>query len=1076
MKNEIDEVISSFVNKRLSDKIKEVLTTNKNAIVLDFNDVDQFSPALGDYLLKNPEEALETIKYFINETSIPHKELDIEVRIKNLPKNAQLLIREIRSKHIGLFIQVQGLIKTAASVKPVASAIDFECQSCGHITKVEQKEMTQRAPSVCTNCGKKGRFKVVKKYLVDTQRIMLEEAPEDLEGGEQPEHINIVLKKDLVDPKFERSIIPGNKVVVSGIINESAIYYPSGKRSNTSDTFILASYVEAIEQGYEDIVVTKEEEMAIKELANDKMIYTKFKNSIAPNIFGHDDIKEAIVMQLFGGVRKAALSGNSVIRGDIHILLVGDPGCLRADERIVLGNGAIVKIGNVGKTHLEEIKQEILTGEGYKKDIASTFHIYKNQQVMEVITESGKSIVGTFNHPLLVKKTEESGIVINAKDKATEKEAMHTKKAETEWKRLDEIKKGEYVRIITSIPCTINKLVETAFTSNEKNKMPKFMTEKLAGLIGYMIGKGWISSEECKTGFTVYPGYKDILNRLNSIVKSELNAEPHTSERMGRIVNKNRLIKNGKKLYYVDIDGKTISDNFSFLNEKRVPDSILQSGNKVFRSFLKWAFEADGNITVYNSKKDKKNMVLISYKSTNLELLRDIQIMLLRFSVQSSILFDGKLNGSSLIIKNDADVLKFYKKIGFASKKKTEKLKELVKSLENTDQNEEKTFERVTEVRTLGKEDVYDIEVPKSHRFIANGIISHNTSKSSLLKYVTGIAPKARYVVGMGSSAAGLTATIIKDEATRSYILEAGALPLTNKGLLMIDELDKMNKDDRVAMHEALEQQSISISKANIHATLTAQTSVLAAANPKLGRFNPFDVISSQIELPPTLINRFDLIFILKDRPDKETDTLIAQRILEANRDINKNKPEIPPNIMKKYIAYAKQNIKPKISVDAMKVIQDFYLKLRSQYSTEGEEVKPIPISARQLEAVVRLTEASAKVRLSDYATIEDAKRAIDLMMAYLGDVGIDSSTGQFDIDRITTGISSSQRNTVLTIKSMIKSEIDSMPMGSSVPLSKIYEDAEKAGIDSDKVDSAISVLKREGEIFEPKPSFIKLL
>ena len=214
-----------------------------------------------------------------------------------------------------------------------------------------------------SNCGKKGRFKVVKKYLVDTQRIMLEEAPEDLEGGEQPEHINVVLKKDLVDPKFERNIIPGNKVVVSGIINESAIYYPSGKRSNTSDTFILASYVEAVEQGYEDIVVTKEEEMAIKELANDKMIYTKFKNSIAPNIFGHDDIKEAIVMQLFGGVRKAALSGNSVIRGDIHILLVGDPGCLRADERIVLGNGAIIKIGNAGKTHLEEIKQDVLIGQ-----------------------------------------------------------------------------------------------------------------------------------------------------------------------------------------------------------------------------------------------------------------------------------------------------------------------------------------------------------------------------------------------------------------------------------------------------------------------------------------------------------------------------------------------------------------------------------------------------------------------------------------------------------------------------------------------------------------------------------------
>ena len=1076
MKNEIDEIIGSFVNKRLSDKTKEILTTNKNAILLDFNDVDQFSPELGDYLLKNPEEALDTIKYFINETSIPHKNLDIEVRIKNLPKNAQILIREIRSKHIGLFIQVQGLIKTAASVKPVASAIDFECQSCGHITKVEQKEMTQRAPSICTNCGKKGRFKVVKKYLVDTQRIMLEEAPEDLEGGEQPEHINVVLKKDLVDPKFERSIIPGNKVVVSGIINESAIYYPSGKRSNTSDTFILASYVEAVEQGYEDIVVTKEEEMAIKELANDKMIYTKFKNSIAPNIFGHDDIKEAIVMQLFGGVRKAALSGNSVIRGDIHILLVGDPGCLRADERIVLGNGAIIKIGNAGKTHLEEIKQDVLIGQGYKRDTASTFHIYKNQQVMEIITESGKSIVGTFNHPLLIKKIEEREKPIKSKNPITGEEVMLTKKVGTEWKRLDEIKNGDYVRAITWIPCTITKLAETGFTNNGKSKLPKFMTEKLAALIGYMIGDGWVNSDGYKVGFVVYSENEDILSKLNSFVKSELNVEPHTYERTPRMKRYNgRMIKSKKKLYYVDVDSKIIAENFSFLKEKRVPDSILKSGNKVFRSFLRWIFEADGSAVSYNIKGRKGNG-FISYKSVNLELLRDIQIMLLRFSIQSRIVFDKKSTGNNLVIRKAEDILKFYKKIGFASKRKTEKLKDIVKSLKNINGHREKRFERVVEVRTLGKEDVYDIEVPKSHRFIANGIVSHNTSKSSLLKYVTGIAPKARYVVGMGSSAAGLTATIIKDEATRSYILEAGALPLTNKGLLMIDELDKMNKDDRVAMHEALEQQSISISKANIHATLTAQTSVLAAANPKLGRFNPFDVISSQIELPPTLINRFDLIFILKDRPDKETDTLIAQRILEANRDINKNKPEIPPNIMKKYIAYAKQNIKPKMSVDAMKVIQDFYLKLRSQYSTEGEEVKPIPISARQLEAVVRLTEASAKVRLSDYATVEDAKRAIDLMMAYLGDVGIDSSTGQFDIDRITTGISSSQRNTVLTIKSIIKSEIDSMPMGSSVPLSKIYEDAEKSGIDQEKVDSAISVLKREGEIFEPKPSFIKLL
>ena len=676
MKKEFEEEISSFVNKKLGDEIKKILSSNKGAVVIDFNDIDSYSPEVGDYILHQPEEALEDIKFYVNEATTPYKQFDIEVRLKNLPKTAQLLIREIRSKHIGRILQVTGLIKLAASVKPVADSIDFECGSCGHIIKVEQKERTQKQPTLCPNCGKKGKFKIVGKKLIDTQRILLEEAPEDLEGGAQPEHIDVILNKDLVDPKFERNIIPGNKVMVTGIVSEHPIIYPSGKRSNTSDIFLAASYLEAVEQGYEDITVTKEEEIMIKELAKDKMIYNKFRNSIGPNIFGHDNIKDAIVLQMFGGVRKVSENNTSVIRGDIHLLLVGDPG----------------------------------------------------------------------------------------------------------------------------------------------------------------------------------------------------------------------------------------------------------------------------------------------------------------------------------------------------------------------------------------------------------------TAKSSLLKYVGNVAPKARYVVGMGSSAAGLTATIIKDEATRSYILEAGALPLTNKGLLCVDEIDKMNKDDRVAMHEALEQQTISISKANIHATLTAQTSVIAAANPKLGRFNPFDVISNQIEMPPTLINRFDLIFILKDRPDKETDKLIAKRILEANKDIDKNKADIPVQIMKKYIAFAKQHVRPIMTTDAMKAIEDFYLKLRAQYLSEGEEVRPIPISARQLEAVVRLTEASAKLRLSEYAGIEDAKRAIDLMMSYLSEVGIDKNTGEMDIDRVITGIPSSQRGAILSIKSIIKSEIDILPPGTALPIANVYEIAEKAGISKDKVDEAISVLKKEGELFEPKYGYLKLL
>jgi replicative DNA helicase Mcm len=676
MKSEHDEIIASFVTSKLKEQIKKAAAMGETSILIDFKDVDDFSPELGDYIINNPAEAIDAIKYFINESQVALKKTELEVRIKNLPDTAQILISEIRSKHIGKLVQINGLIKVAISVKPMAKSIDFECQTCGHITRVEQKERTTKPPTICANCGKKGHFKIINKELIDTQKIILEEAPEDLVGGAQPEHMNVILKGDIVDPKFERNIIPGNKVVVSGIVNEEPIIYPSGKKSNTSDIFISASYLEALEQGYEDIEVSKEEEMVVKELAKDKMIYTKFRNSIAPNIFGYDYVKDAIVLQLFGGVRKESGDKSSAVRGDIHILLVGDPG----------------------------------------------------------------------------------------------------------------------------------------------------------------------------------------------------------------------------------------------------------------------------------------------------------------------------------------------------------------------------------------------------------------TSKSTLLKYVSTVAPKARYVTGMGSSAAGLTATILKDEATRSYILEAGAMPLTNKGLLAIDEIDKMNKDDRIALHEGLEQQTITISKANIHATLSAQTTVLAAANPKFGRFNAFDMVANQIDLLPTLINRFDLIFIMKDRPNNENDKKIAKRILEANRDINKNKPDIPTAIMKKFIAYAKQNIKPVLSSEAISVIEDFYLKLRAQYSTEGQEVRPIPISARQLEALIRMTEASAKVRLSDMAVVEDAKRAVDLMMAYLSEVGVDKSTGELDIDRVISGISSSQRGTIISVKSIIKAELDSLPAGSMLAITKVYEDAEKSGIKKDSVDDAISKLKKEGEIFEPKMGFVKLL
>src|SRR3989338_3302273 len=247
------------------------------------------------------------------------------------------------------------------------------------------------------------------------------------------------------------------------------------------------------------------------------------------------------------------------------------------------------------------------------------------------------------------------------------------------------------------------------------------------------------------------------------------------------------------------------------------------------------------------------------------------------------------------------------------------------------------------------------------------------SGKSQLLKRVNMIAPKGRYVSGKGVSGAGLTAAVVRDEFLKGWALEAGALVLASNGICCIDEMDKMGTDDRAAMHKALEQQTISISKANIQATLIARTTVLAAANPKFGRFDPYGIIAEQIDLPPTLINRFDLIFAIKDIPNEIKDEKMASHILKLHQTPDLYTPEIPTEFLRKYIAYAKQKITPRISDEALLKIKEFYLKMRASGGTD-EGIKAIPISARQLEALVRLSEASAKIRLSDKATKRNAK------------------------------------------------------------------------------------------------------
>ncbi len=338
-------------------------------------------------------------------------------------------------------------------------------------------------------------------------------------------------------------------------------------------------------------------------------------------------------------------------------------------------------------------------------------------------------------------------------------------------------------------------------------------------------------------------------------------------------------------------------------------------------------------------------------------------------------------------------------------------------------------------------------------------------AKSQLLKYVAQLVPRAKYVSGKGTTTAGLTATVVRDEEFMGgWVLEAGAMVLCNKSVICIDEFDKMSKEDQIAMHEALEQQTISIAKASIVATLPAEVSVLAGANPKFSRFDPYRPIGEQIDIPDTLLSRFDLKFVLRDIPDPEKDEKLAEYMIQTRLNPEALKPVIPVELMRKYIAYARKHCKPKMTEEAARKLKEFYVGMRAMSTGDS-----LAITARQYEALMRLAQASAKVRLSPVVEVQDAERAIEIMKYSIYQLGYDYETGKLDIDRME-GTPSSERSRIRKMLELI--ERLEREVGKPIPKEDLLAVAEQEGIKNPE--ELLTKLKREGLIFEPRQGMIQ--
>ncbi len=336
------------------------------------------------------------------------------------------------------------------------------------------------------------------------------------------------------------------------------------------------------------------------------------------------------------------------------------------------------------------------------------------------------------------------------------------------------------------------------------------------------------------------------------------------------------------------------------------------------------------------------------------------------------------------------------------------------------------------------------------------------TAKSEMLKFCARIAPRGLYTSGRGSTAAGLTAAVVRDKIG-IMMLEAGAVVLGDQGLVAIDEFDKMKPEDRSALHETMEQQSVSIAKGGIVATLNARTSILAAANPMYGKYDPFKNITENVNLPVPLLTRFDLIFVVRDIPSKEKDARIARHILNLHRTTGSDtKSLIDVDILTKYLTYAKR-FDPILTPEAEEKILEYYMTMRN---VESEGM--ITVTPRQLEGLVRLATARARLLMKTQVEGEDAERAIFLIQSMLQDAGVDVNTGKVDLG-VLQGRPHSEVSKMQLFMDVMKSleGDDKRPVEEKTFVKELVKTGKFTEEESRKY---IKKLQRESAIYESKP------
>jgi len=1026
------------------DQLRDLPIRGGHSLVVDFQHLVQYEGALASELEQNPREMF---KLFSESGLLMLTELDMEfarkvqrfnVRVSNYQRKVS--IRSLNSSYIGKIVSITGVVVRSSEVMTQLKTGAFRCMSCQTVTPADQVGSLYTTPRACPVCNRSGlgtfELEPSLSTFEDFQSISLQERPEDLPAGHMPQTLDLALTDDLVS-----SARPGDRVVVTGMVNVKQRAAGFGRSKSRVFELSLDTNHIAVETGEQlEAELDEESIRSFRADASQPWHYKKLISSIAPSIHGMENVKEAVLLQLAGGNPKEFRDGIKV-RGDVNVLLVGDPGCYSGDTRLVLGDGSMPTFRELaGMLGVEApgIYPVSLKVKNRTEEQATALHIYEGQPVIEITLASGRSIRATPNNPFFTSKG---------------------------WRRADQLKVGTSIRMRRRIHSDIKdyhptawKLVSRDHSRNHVVSVPEVVDERLAALTGILTAEGYVDGPY-SIALAVNQHEKQLAASTAQTIKDLFGYEPSESV----------LKRNGKNGRTLDLIRLRVANPHivKWLNpvvkEKRVPSSIFMSPDSVVASYVRWLFEGDGNVRSQAKMRDR----YVALSSKSIELLRDVQLLLLRFGVESHIYAKSNKKECFVLRIRDARSLRLFARyIGFVSERKRGQLNDLLQGYSNGRRLPERSvMDHILKIERRAPETVYDLEVPKTNSLIVNGIIGHNTAKSQLLKYIQKIAPRGLYTSGRGATAAGLTAAAIRDE-TGAFSLEAGALVLADKGLAAIDEFEKMREEDRVAIHEAMEQQTCSIAKGGIVATLNARTSILAAANPQFGRYDLNRNFAENVNLSPVILSRFDLYFVLRDVPDETRDALLTEHIIAQHRKMERAAEATYDTMyLKRYVAYAKVSA-PKLTDEAAQAISRFFLDLRK---SGGES--SIHITPRQLESLIRESEARAKLMLRDLVTKEDVEVVIALFRSSLSQAGLDVETGKTDIDILMTGKARSsweKHNVIVKIAEDLEKEFG------SANIEEVLKRAEGKGVDRADGRRIINDLLRNGYFYTPDDVSLK--